>query len=272
MTIKKNSLLSASTGLMFLILFFCLLPEVEASEHPNENRAVAGSATFEGSMALARYAVSADGLEERISEVHILISSDNISMESVDGGVIDLVGNIRAEKILIRQSRDDLVFFTTDRKAVTMNRQELQQMINMLENMRGSNSNGQNRSGDLNIHETEDTQTIQGYTARKWTVNADNRVAEWHIWVTDDISVPWGMLSQQWLLNHTILGSLPAEKWLNDGKLPIKAEHYNGGRLAEVIRFEDISSGNVPESDFRIPADYQQINFQQMLFDRMRNR
>ncbi len=226
--------------------------------------------SFEGELFLARYAVSGDA-RERVSRMKMTVNSDFMLIESAEGSVVDLMGNVRADGIIIRQQNENLVFLTTDDKAVTMNKQELRQLITMLENMRG-NSGSQTGLPEVTLTETDESQSIQGYSVRKWIVKAEGRVDEWHVWVTDELAIPWGMLSESWLTRHTFLQGFPVDEWLSDERLPLRAELWNGGRLAEVLEFEDINRRPVDASRFNIPDNYDRINFQQMLFDRMRNR
>ncbi len=232
----------------------------------------AGSNSFEGKINFSRYIVSSNGSEELVSRTPLLIHPDYIMLERSEAGGIDLLGNISAESILIRQISEDFVFFTADQQAVTMNKQELQQMISMLESMRGANIGQSADSPEISMEETSENQIIQGYPSQKWIVKAEDSVAEWHVWVTEELSIDWGMLSESWLTRHTILSGLPSTDWLDENRLPIRAEHWNGGQLAEILNFEDISPQTLDQSLFRIPERYQRVNFQQMLFNRMRNR
>lgn len=256
----------AALLLLILIGIYSVRPEAVTAKNFQTGN------SFEGKIGISRYSVSADGEEKKISAIQLLIHSENLLLENEEEGVIDLMGNIRAEKVLVRQNREDFVFFTTSQQAVIMNRQELQQMVNMLENLRGENNNRQVDSPEMETENTGENSTIDGYSATKWIAGVPDRVAEWHVWITDEISIPWGMLSESWLTGQTFLSGLPAEEWLSDDSLPIRAELWNGGQLVEVLKIEDITREIVDESNFTIPDHYQRLNFQQMLFDRMRNR
>ncbi len=236
------------------------------------HRETASSTSFEGSITISRYTIRADGSEYWVSSTPLLIHPEYILMVQSEGESIEILGNIRAEGVLIRQRQEDFVFLTSDRKAVIMNKQELQQMIGMLETMRGRTGAEQPAEPDVKFQQTDERRTIEEYRARKWIVKQDNNDSEWHIWVTDELSVPWGLLSERWLTRQLSLSGLPAEQWFIDEKLPVQAEHWVRGELAEVIKMNEITSESIPLSRFQIPGDYQRITFQQMLFDRMRNR
>ncbi len=268
-----------SIGIITLILLVFLMmfanPVAKAVSPTGSmisNSQTAGSTTFEGSITVSRYTIRADGSEYWVSSTPLLINSDYILMVQSEGESVEILGNIRAEGILLRQRREDFVFLTSDRKAVIMNKQELQQMIAMLESMRGRSAAEQPPEPDVTFRETNERKTIEDYNAKKWVVRQGNSDSEWHIWVTEELSVPWGLLSEPWLIRQLSLSGLPAEQWFIKENLPLRAEHWVRGELAEVIKMNDINPESIPVSRFQIPGDYQRITFQQMLFDRMRNR
>ncbi len=248
--------------------------ETSARVHQSEwaNSGVMAGSPFEGRITISRYTIRADGSEYWVSSTPLLIHPDYILMVQSEGESVEILGNIRAEGILIRHRREDFVFFTSDQKAVVMNKQELQQMIGMLETMRGRTAEEQPAEPEVMFQQTDERKTIENYSARKWIVKQGNSDAEWHIWVTDELSVSWGVLSERWLTRQLSLSGLPAEQWFIDDKLPVQAEHWIRGELAEIIKMKDITTESIPVSRFQIPGDYQRITFQQMLFDRMRNR
>ncbi len=283
---SRNGLLAGSLVIIGILSAFILstpawstaVPtsesESSARDHQSEERyseTVVGP-PFEGSITISRYTIRADGSEYWVSSTPLIIHPDYILMVQSEGESVEILGNIRAEGILIRQQREDFVFLTSDRKAVIMNKQELQQMIGMLETMRGRTAEEQPAEPEVTFQQTNERKTIENFRARKWIVKQDNSDSEWHIWVTDELSVSWGVLSERWLTRQLSLSGLPAEQWFIDDKLPVQAEHWIRGELAEVIKMNDITPESIPVSRFQIPGDYQRITFQQMLFDRMRNR
>ncbi|MEX0680913.1 MAG: hypothetical protein WD097_05980 [Balneolales bacterium] len=268
-----------------LFLCICAFTEIEVSKsyatihalHASSAELMKGrsfqataSSEFEGKITIVRYAVTADGRERQVSQTPLLIHPDYIYLEALDG-TIELMGAVKADGVLVRQRHEDFVILTTERQAVTMNKQELQQMMSMLETMRGQQTNEAINHPAVSIQETDEHQDIEGMQARKSIVKHEDSVTEWHVWVTDNLSVPWGMVSESWLIRYTFFSDLPSD-WLNDNKLPLRAELYHDGKLAEVFRIEDISAESLHESMFMIPEGYQRLNFQQLLFDRMRNR
>ncbi len=238
----------------------------------SESAISSGSNTFEGSLTLSRYTIRADGSEHWVSSTPLLIHPNFILLVQSEGGSVELLGNIRAEGIIVRQVREDFVFLTPDRKAVIMTRQELQQMIAMFDSMRGHSAREQASEPDVMFNATGEKKEIEGYVAEKWIARQEGSSSEWHYWVTDELTIPWGLLSEQWLTKQLSLSGLPAERWFVDEKLPVRAELWSNGELAEIIKIKDITPHRIPESRFQIPAEYQRITFQQMLFDRMRNR
>ncbi len=237
-----------------------------------EKSVAAANNPFEGSITLSRYTVRADGSEHWVSSTPLLIHPDYILLIQSEGGSVEILGNIRAEGIIVRQGREDFVFLTSDRKAVIMTRQELQQMIAMLDSMRGRASGEQQEEPDVSFKSTGERKQVEGYQAEKWIASQEGSSSEWHFWVTDQLSIPWGLLSEQWLTKQLSLSGLPAERWFVNEMLPVRAELWANGELAEIIKIKDITPQSIPESRFQIPGDYQRITFQQMLFDRMRNR
>ena len=270
-----------STGsiLAMLLLLFAIMSEAgtpaSAKTGGMSGSAVStgiSSGTFEGSITLSRYTVRADGTEHWVSSTPLLIHPDFILLVQNEGGSVELLGNIRAEGIIVRQAREDFVFLTPDQKAVIMTRQELQQMIAMFDSMRGRTAQDQAPEPDITFKSTGETKEIEGYGSEKWIARQEGSSSEWHFWVTDELSIPWGLLSEQWLTKQLSLSGLPAERWFVDEKLPVRAELWVNGELAEIIKIKDITPHSIPESRFQIPTEYQRITFQQMLFDRMRNR
>ncbi len=238
----------------------------------NESESATGNGSFEGSITLSRYTIRADGSEHWVSSTPLLIHPKFILLVQSEGGSVEILNNIRAEGIIVRQEREDFVFLTPDRKAVIMSKQELQQMISMLDSMRGRSAQEQAAEPEITFEPTGERQEIEGYRAEKWIARQGESTSEWHFWVTDQLSIPWGLLSERWLTKQLSLSGLPVERWFVNEKLPVKAELWVNGELAEIIKIRDITPQSIPESRFQIPGDYQRITFQQMLFDRMRNR
>ncbi len=267
-----------STGSVLAILLLLTmsvwtsLPASAKQGGMSESAISSGSNTFEGSLTLTRYTVRADGSEHWVSSTPLLIHPNFILLVQTEGGSVELLGNIRAEGIIVRQAREDFVFLTPDQKAVIMTRQELQQMMAMFDSMRGRSAQEQVSEPDIAFNATGEKKEIEGYGAEKWIARQEGSSSEWHFWVTDELTIPWGLLSEQWLTKQLSLSGLPAERWFVDEKLPVRAELWSNGELAEIIKINDITPHRIPESRFQIPAEYQRITFQQMLFDRMRNR
>lgn len=270
---------SGSLGVLLAAILLLVLPmsaglsTVRAHAGlPGESEVAMGNGTFEGSITLSRYTIRADGSEHWVSSTPLLIHPGYILLVQSEGGSVEVLGNIRAEGIIVRQEREDFVFLTPDRKAVIMSRQELQQMISMLDSMRGRTAQEQGTEPEITFEPTGEREQIEGYRTEKWIARQGESSSVWHFWITDELSIPWGLLSEPWLTRQLSLSGLPAERWFVNEKLPVKAELWVNGELAEVIKIKDITPQSIPESRFQIPGDYQRITFQQMLFDRMRNR
>ncbi len=276
---RLHMLLTGSFGRIAAILLVLLavtawsgIPASAKTGALEESAVSTGNNSFQGSITLSRYTVRADGSEHWVSSTPLLIHPDYILLVQSEGGSVELLGNIKAEGIIVRQGREDFVFLTSDRKAVIMSKQELQQMISMLDTMRGRTAGEQAPEPDITFESTREQKQVEGYRAEKWIARQEGSSSEWHFWVTDELTIPWGLLSEQWLTKQLSLSGLPAERWFVDEKLPVRAELWTNGELAEIIKIGDITPQSIPESRFQIPGDYQRITFQQMLFDRMRNR
>lgn len=231
-----------------------------------------GDIPFQGNLTLSRYAVNADGTWERISQTPMLVHEDYILLVPSHGQSVEVFGNILAEGLLIRQKQEDFVFLTSDAKAIIMNKQELQQMVVMLESLRGRGNNGTVPDPEITLLETNDKKKVEGYDVRKWIAQPAESNQEWHIWLTDDLVIPWGLLSERWLTRQTFLSGLPAEQWLIDEKLPLQIDILVNSQLTEMIKIEKITDQQISASRFQIPEGYQRTTFQQILFERMRNR
>ncbi|MDG5766654.1 hypothetical protein QA596_04175 [Balneolales bacterium ANBcel1] len=255
----------------FLILFIAAL--LPATAIATAGATSGDPESFEGSMHLVTYTVNG-GEREEVARVRFTMNPDYLLIERTGGRSLEILGGVRARGILVRQKTDTIVFLTADEKAVTMNKQELRQMITMVESLRGGNAESGNEVPEMVIEDSGETGSVQGYSARKWIASTPGLASRWHIWIADDLSVPWGMLSESWLTRHAFLAGFPAEEWLDEGKLPLRAEHFQGSNpeLVEVLEFENIIRQPVREIEFRTPDHYQSITFQQLLFDRMRNR
>jgi len=272
--LSGNRLPVSARGSMFNLLMILIVTGAFTFSFlkPAQAESASDEAAFQGKVTLARYSVDAAGEREIKSRTPLIVHPDYILLEQSDGSSVDLLGNVQASGIIVRQKQEDFVFLTTDRNAVVMNKQELQQMINMLDSMRGNNNQSRSEADDIKLEPTGEQKELDGYTVKKWKLIPDGGVAEWHIWVTDELVIPWGLLAENWLTRRTLFSGLPVEEWLEEKKLPLQAEFWNGGKLAEVIKIEDIEHESIDQTRFQIPDGYKQINFQQMLFDRMRNR
>jgi len=227
--------------------------------------------SFEGTFHMIRYVGSGDR-KEPVSGMEFLVHPDHISITGVDGSLMDLMGNIRANGIIVNHKSENLVLLTDDQKAVSMDKQELRQMFTMLENLQGNQSGSIGQIPDVRIEKTDHTVSIQGHDARKWEVENPEDASRWNIWITEDFSVPWGMLSENWLTRHTFLSGFLAEEWLHEDSLPLRIEFFSGDRIVEVLEIANISWQSLDHSRFQIPENYQQLSFQEILFNRMRNR
>ncbi len=228
---------------------------------------------FEGTLELVSYRVTDDGSHQPHSRISFIVHPDFLILPADEGSIEILPGAIRAESILLRHKREDYVFLMSHEKmAVTMSRQELHQMINMFDQMRGKTRTEQADGPDWSVDRTGRKQIIQGYECEQWVLQSHGDKTEWHLWSTDEFVLNWGILADSRLLQRTYFSGFPLTDWLDRKQTPVRAEKFMDGELMEIHQFEQINSTRIGPDRVAIPANYQIVSFQQMLFDRMRNR
>lgn len=231
----------------------------------------AGTDTFQGSMQLSTYAVTAEGEEQLRSRYHMLVHPGYLSLSADQQGTFRLMGAVSTDGIIVRQEQEQIVFLTRDQQALVMSHTELRQMLAMMDQLRGA-PDASSEDPSPEITRSGQYQTIQGYRSEQWKAAVPGHSAEWHIWVTNQVQVPWGILSERWLLERVFPADLPIGEWMHQGLMPLKADMYNGGMLVQTVRFEHITQESLSASHFEVPEGYASMTFQQLLFGQMRNR
>ncbi|MDI6400887.1 hypothetical protein QLX67_02680 [Balneolaceae bacterium ANBcel3] len=250
------------TRTIFLLLFFvAFMKPLSASE-------MSFSEEFQGEMTLTRFFSDAPGQNIKVS---VYVHPDFLMFQNPDGAVMSLMGNHRAHTVIVRNQRNDIVFLTSDNKALVMRKQEVQQMIQMMENIAQAHGQSLKSGPSYQFTQKEEEKHINGWHARKWGATSRETSGEWHLWVTRDLNMPWGMLSEDWLTRYSFISELPISQWLNENKIPLQGELMSDGKMVEGFSIESISEEAIHPSRFTIPETYQQVTFQQLLFGQMRN-
>ena len=227
--------------------------------------------SFQGSMQLNSYAVSAEGEEQLRSGYHILVHPGYLRLAGDQQGTFRLMGALSTDGVIVRQDQEQVVFLTRDQQALVMSHTELRQMLAMMDQLRGAAAVDTERP-DAVVSKSGEHQVVQGYRSERWNAAVPGHSAEWRIWVTDELQVTWGMLAENWLLERVFPPDLPVAEWMRQGLVPLKAEMWNEGMLVQTVRFEQINPEPLSAAHFEVPEGYVSMTFQQLLFGQMRNR
>ncbi|MEX0779874.1 MAG: hypothetical protein WD491_01485 [Balneolales bacterium] len=230
------------------------------------------SAQFEGSLEVNRYSISQDGSEDLKANYNLSLSPERILFSNAEGAkAIDMMGAIEANAILVRNDIEDFVFLGNRSEAVVLQKKELLSMISLMENMKGMNesNSSQGTNSKKRFAETSETQTIDGYSAKKWLMQTAGSNEVFHVWLTDEMNIEWGLLSEPWLTDLTLFSDLPFTEWMSKGQSPILVERFVGDVLTDRIAMENIEQKSIPGNRFDIPEGTEIVTFQQLLLQRM---
>jgi len=226
-------------------------------------------AQFEGQITYEHYHLNAsNGNKTDDGHMNLYITPNRILVNDLDNYSM---GPIQSKGVLIRLDSKDFVFLTGDNQALQISKAQVVSMYNMMQGMSGSNGNNYHKP-NIDVIETGEHKTIDGYKCRKVTVkDNENPNEQTDLWLTEDLDINWGMLTQPWSAGNQSLfpGSLPLQKLLSKGSLPLKVEHFVDGKLSDVIETSNINKNQVARAMVQIPAGVEVLSFQDYLMRQM---
>lgn len=167
----------------------------------------------------------------------------NLSVAFSEGGIfinsdlsMNLMAGLRAQGVLVRHALNDFIILTDDNEGLKVEKNELDNLIMLVNRMQGKNSNARPEPfpWEEKVRESGRTQTIQGYEAVEFILDGKEEENEKiSVWLTDQIRVRWGVLQEAW---HTAGASrfeneVPIEMVMNNSSFPL---------LIEVSRDENV--------------------------------
>ncbi len=223
---------------------------------------------FAGTIDLNQYTVDESGNENLTGTLTMMLNADRIYLSSIGG--VDAVEEFTRTSMnhaLIRHDHRDILLFGDDEQALKINREELQALVNMLDNLQEQLEEGQEHYEGLRFNETGEQDQIEGYQATKWEVTG-REGDSYHVWLTDEISVNWGLLAEDWMMQMAGSENLPVQEWLQDGQTPLVVKHFEQDKLTSVMKIENINPGNVDQAKLETPENKEILTFQQIMMRR----
>lgn len=228
--------------------------------------------SFEGVMTLSRYVYTPEGEKKPVFEVPLTFHPDYILVDQRKAGGITMPGNIHTNRVLVRQKEKEFLFFSDTPRALLMKERELKQLIEMYFGLGQSQQSERGDVAEPVFVNDGKKKNIRGMETERWIISFPEEGYEWHLWISDELVIPWGILSQRWISQQALFADLPIKQFLDEQKIPLKAQHFQEGNLVEVIVMENISTKTIDPEIFQTPDHVEVMSFQEMIFNSMRNR
>ncbi len=227
----------------------------------------ASAQNFTGTFELNRYVVE-DGNENQTGTLKLTVGSERIFLDAV-GGVepIEQFTNTSLNHALIRHDHRDIVLYGDDEKALKINNEEIEALVNMMDNLQQKVEEGQEHHAELEFNQTGEIRDIQGYQTEKWILDGGDGET-YHVWLSDQLSINWGLLADDFIMKMAGAQNLPVQQWLQDNKTPLLVERYEGDTLAESMKIENISDGSVDQAKLDTPEGKQLVTVQELMMQR----
>lgn len=227
-------------------------------------------AQFEGKIVFSSTQIEQDGTENDGDRFTFYITPERILMQGQDQ--YELGESIETEGILIRLDEEDFVLFTEDDVALSISRDDIDAMLNM---MGEGNSNGDPEiDTTVDYERTGKERTINGYDAELFIFRDENDPDNYaEVWLTKEISVQWGMLADSWssITSEISKEGFPLKLIYEEEYFPLLIESYEDDKLSGRFEAEQIESTTDAQKYVEIPSDMKVMNFQQYLFQQFGN-
>ncbi|HET6527889.1 MAG TPA: hypothetical protein VFG39_03985 [Balneolaceae bacterium] len=219
---------------------------------------------FEGTITYQSYEYSDNGEREKQDEFTLYITPNRIMLQGNDK--YNFMGSIETEGVLVRLDRQDFIFMTGDKQALSISKTDIISMMNMF----GAGSQSNSDDEEIRYKKTGESKSILGYPSDKFVFKDD----EGHntiVWMTKDIDVNWGMLAEPWGNNadNLISGGFPMDVVFKEKYFPVKVQGYKNGELVTVLEAVKVDRSAVPRAMVDVPNGVQILSFQEYLFREM---
>lgn len=196
-------------------------------------------AQFEGEVIYDVYAPNSQAGEN--VNISVAFSEDRIFVDSNIS--MNVIAGLQARGVLVRNDRKDFVIFTRDNEGLQVEKSDLDNLVAMMNQMKGTPVKGDGDSfpWDEKVSETGRTQNLHGYETYEFTLEGDNEDEYVSVWLTDEIKVHWGLLLEAWYSTGAMQfeEEIPIEMIMNSNSFPLLVEVYRDNEL--VYKAESIS-------------------------------
>lgn len=187
-----------------------------------------------------------------------------------------MAGSFKTEGLLIRLDKNDFVFLTGDKTAMSISKAGITSFMNMFSEMNKQDESdvANEIEKDYMFKQTGETKNINGYKAYKFVLKSkDEENKKGIIWMTKQIDINWGMLAEPWgdSVNFLTSKDLPTGYIFQKGWLPLKGTFYEEGEVSGQMTAK-VEETDVSQSMVQLSSDMQVKNLSEYLFKMMRKR
>lgn len=224
---------------------------------------------FEGEIHFGVQQYGDTGIEE--TSFTLTANKDRMLLKS--GEMVNVLGGMSANGLLVRNDLKDFVFHTGENEALKITKSDLDGLVNLLKRFRGGNQNGMEQfDWDQNVKETGNTKSLHGYTLNEFVLKTDQPGNYSSIWLTDSIKMNWGLLFDFWYHagKEFSESDLPVELIMNNNSFPLVIEIYSGNQLVFQAAAKNVDEGLAEPSKLEISDNTKMLGFGELMMNMLR--
>ncbi len=223
---------------------------------------------FTGSIEISGYSINEDGEEEFNDRLILMMDPDRLLISDFEGiDELDQLTNDSITYALIRHDNRDIVLYGGSNKALKIENDQIEALINMMGNLQQQIEEESEQQDELEFSETGETKDINGYRASKWVITDRTEDVTHHVWLSDGLRINWGLIAEDWLAQLSGYSEMPVQQWMRDGNTPLVVERYEGEQLKNIIRMDRINEDEITESRLDVPENLEVVNLQQLIME-----
>lgn len=251
---------------------------ISLSTHYSEIRA---QSNFEGVLTYTFHERSDSGEGDQNSTMteqgrfELVLSPDLILFDKLD----EIQGYqplpmMQSPRIYVRLDHKDFVFLQSPKQGFKVSKAEIVAMMELMKQMQSSSSSASSGNQDsdeypeVDIRQTEETKTLQGYNTRKFILTDREHPEEIvEVWLADDMQIEWGMLAEPWGESAQDLfpKDMPLPRLLRKGGLPLLVERKSGNTVTHRIECSRLEKQQIRGGKYDLPSNVKLRSFQEMM-------
>lgn len=213
-------------------------------------------------------------IENQEKSLSLTFTKDRLFIQSDDD--VDVMNGVSTNGILIRSDFQDFVLMTSPEEAVKVAKSDLDGLVSMMNRFRDSPEKTVNKpfEWDEKVTETGRTRTLNGYSAKEFTLMGGEDYDMITVWLTDEIKADWGLLMQTWYdTGVTELGeSIPVELVMNKNSFPLLVEVIKENRIIFSAEATDVNNTTFDRSVTEVSESVKLLSFSDVMMNMFRQR